>query len=70
MADTNVQSFTTPRDGDLGLRRIANASGLSAALLPNGTVFAIEHAVGNSRVMAMENQGRRGASRVVALQRE
>lgn len=35
--------FTLPRDGDLGLQRIANATGLSASLLPNGSLFALAH---------------------------
>ena len=35
--------WTTPRDEDLGLRRIQNASGLAISVLPNGALFAIEH---------------------------
>ena len=35
--------ITTPRDDDLGLRRITNQTGLSISVLPNGCVFAIEH---------------------------
>ncbi|SED64339.1 Cellobiose phosphorylase [Rhizobiales bacterium GAS188] len=46
-----ARSFATPRDGDLRLRRIANATGLSVSILPNGTIFAIEHERGTSRVM-------------------
>ena len=40
---TALRSFETPREADLGLRRIANLSGLSISVLPNGCVFAIEH---------------------------
>lgn len=45
-----LRKFTTPRENDLDLRRIANGSGLSAAVLPNGTVFALEHADGDKRI--------------------
>ena len=38
-----ARTLTTPRDDDLGLRRIANRAGLSIGVLPNGCVFAIEH---------------------------
>ncbi len=38
-----ARSFTTPRDSDLGLRRLANSAGLSISVLPNGCIFAIEH---------------------------
>ncbi|MFO1142944.1 MAG: hypothetical protein U1E59_11205 [Amaricoccus sp.] len=37
------RSFALPREADLGLRRIASASGLAISVLPNGTIFAIEH---------------------------
>ena len=36
------KAFTTPREEDLGLTRIANRTGLSISLLPNGAIFAIE----------------------------
>lgn len=51
MADTQRLSFTTPRDGDLGLQRIANGAGLSAAVLPNGALFAIEHEQDKRRIL-------------------
>src|SRR3954466_3735070 len=51
MAQSDVSRFTTPREDDLGLRRIANGSGLSISILPNGTVFAIEHEHAGSRIM-------------------
>src|SRR5688500_5016117 len=38
-----ARTLTTPRDDDLGLRRIANRAGLSIGVLPNGCIFAIEH---------------------------
>ena len=40
---TPLRTFETPRESDLGLRRITNLSGLSISVLPNGCVFAIEH---------------------------
>ena len=36
-------SWRTPRDRDLGLRRVANDAGVGISVLPNGSVFAIEH---------------------------
>jgi cellobiose phosphorylase len=36
-------SLDTPRESDLGLRRIESRSGLSIGVLPNGCLFAIEH---------------------------
>ena len=32
--------WTTPRDNDLGLKRVSTA-GIAVSLLPNGSVFAI-----------------------------
>ena len=43
--------FTTPRDGDLGLRTISNTTGLSASVLPNGALFALEHQSERGRIM-------------------
>ncbi len=43
MVSSGKRSWTTPRDQDLGLRRIENDAGLSISLLPNGCIFAIEH---------------------------
>ena len=45
------RSFTTPREDDLRLTRIANRTGLSISLLPNGAIFAIEHARDQQRIM-------------------
>lgn len=42
--DGSTTRLTTPRPGDLGLRRIRNESGLEITLLPNGGLFALEHA--------------------------
>ena len=41
----------TPREGDLGLARIANRTGLSISLLPNGAIFAIERTQGTRKIM-------------------
>ena len=43
MTRTGAHTFTTPRDGDLGLRRVENSPGLCISALPNGCIFAIEH---------------------------
>jgi hypothetical protein len=43
MMVSGKRSWTTPRDRDLGLRRINNRAGLSISVLPNGCLFAIEH---------------------------
>ena len=43
MTRSGARTCTTPRDGDLGLRRVANATGLAVSALPNGSLFAIEH---------------------------
>jgi len=43
--------LTTPHIDDLGLTRIANRSGLSIAMLPNGAVFSLEHAEGDRRIV-------------------
>src|ERR1700730_7468960 len=43
MADpTTADVRQTPRDADLGLRTLANESGLALSVLPNGCLFAIE----------------------------
>ena len=44
MTPSDKRGWTTPRDRNLRLRRIENRSGLSISVLPNGCVFAIEHA--------------------------
>src|SRR5258705_4049525 len=41
--NTDVRSWCTPRERDLGLHRIGNKAGLGISVLPNGSVFAIEH---------------------------
>jgi len=43
MSHCDVRSWCTPRDGDLDLRRIGNGAGLAISVLPNGSLFAIEH---------------------------
>lgn len=39
-------SWSTPRESDLDLTSIVNDAGLRVSVLPNGSVFAIEHRVG------------------------
>ena len=43
--------ITTPRDADLGLATITNAAGLTISVLPNGSLFSIEHRGERSRTM-------------------
>src|SRR5688572_29637272 len=50
MALADALSWTTPRDRDLGLKRIGVA-GLTASVLPNGSLFALEHESGGVRIM-------------------
>jgi cellobiose phosphorylase len=40
---SDVRTWRTPREGDLGLRAISNAAGLHVSIVPNGSLFAIEH---------------------------
>jgi cellobiose phosphorylase len=54
---TPVRRFETPREGDLGLRRISSASGLTLALLPNGCLFAIEYRGERGRTMVSQIEG-------------
>jgi len=51
MTQSGARSWTTPRDGDLGLRQITNAAGLAISVLPNGSLFAIEHQHERNRIM-------------------
>ena len=48
--------FILPRDADLGLRRIENRTGLAAALLPNGTLFALSHRADDKSDPVLVNQ--------------
>jgi 1,2-beta-oligoglucan phosphorylase len=43
MSASDFRRWCTPRERDLGLRCIGNNSGLGISVLPNGSVFAIEH---------------------------
>ena len=46
-----TEVLTTPRLADLGLARIVNGAGISISLLPNGAIFAIEHADAGRTIM-------------------
>src|SRR5258706_9208868 len=48
---SDVRRWCTPRERDLGLRRIANNAGLGISVLPNGAVFAIEHRSDSSPIL-------------------
>src|SRR6185369_10127237 len=50
-------SWTTPRDNDLGLKRVSSAAGIAVSLLPNGSVFAIEHESQGGRIMINQQLG-------------
>ena len=54
---TPLRTFETPRERDLGLRRIANRAGLSISVLPNGCVFAIEHEHERGRTLINQVHG-------------
>src|SRR5438477_9904981 len=43
MSASDIRSWRTPHEDDLGLRRIGNSAGVTLSVLPNGAVFAIEH---------------------------
>src|SRR5271157_5881997 len=51
MLKSSEAILTTPREGDLGLARIANRTRLSISLLPNGAIFAIERTQGARKIM-------------------
>ncbi len=52
-----VRVLHTPSDRDLGLVRIANNSGISISVLPNGQIFAIEHEHAAGRTMVNQLLG-------------
>lgn len=54
---TAIRTFRTPGESALGLRRIANRSGLSISALPNGCIFAIEHRHRRGRTMINQVEG-------------
>jgi len=51
------RTFRTPLESGLGLSRIENAAGLEISVLPNGCLFAIEHAAGHGRIMLNQMLG-------------
>ncbi|ACK51385.1 conserved hypothetical protein [Methylocella silvestris BL2] len=57
MTGIEARRWTTPRDENLGLRRISNACGLSVAALPNGALFAIEHQGAGAPVLVNQTLG-------------
>ena len=52
-----LRQFTTPREGDLGLRQISNKAGLAASLLPNGALFVLDHQGDRGRIMLNQVPG-------------
>src|SRR5437773_3486993 len=51
MSPSDVRSWCTPRERDLGLHCIGNKAGLGISVLPNGSVFAIEHRSHNGTIL-------------------
>jgi len=51
MTQSPNEIMKTPRRDDLHLTRISNASGLSISVLPNSTIFAIEHSKDDRSIM-------------------
>jgi len=51
------RTFRTPGESDLGLRRVANHTGLQVAVLPNACVFTIEHRHEGGRIMINQVEG-------------
>jgi cellobiose phosphorylase len=43
MSLAHVGAWSTPHETDLGLHRISNVAGLAVSILPNGSLFALEH---------------------------
>ena len=52
-----IPLLRTPRAEDLALSRLHNAAGLQISLLPNGSVFAIEHVQQGLRIMVNRTLG-------------
>ena len=57
MTPLATRTFKTPGESALGLRRIANQSGLAISALPDGCVFAIEHQHERGRIMINQVEG-------------
>ena len=57
MPRSDIEHLVMPRRDDLGLKRIANKTGLSISVLPNGAIFAIEHARENHRIVVNQILG-------------
>ena len=57
MSGSPHDALTTPRADELGLLRIANRTGFSISLLPNGAIFAMEHAAGGAPIMVNQVLG-------------
>jgi 1,2-beta-oligoglucan phosphorylase len=58
MSQNSAKQFVrTPRAEDLALCRLSNAAGLQISLLPNGSVFAIEHVQQGQRIRVNRTLG-------------
>ena len=54
---TGTKRLTTPTDADLNIRHATSPAGLSAGVLPNGALFALEHDAGDHRTMVNQVLG-------------
>ena len=57
MSPSNALSWHTPDESQLGLRCVRNAAGLAASVLPNGSVFAIEHRIDPAAILVNQVLG-------------
>jgi len=51
MSEHGMDGWLTPRERDLGLRRICNDTGICISVLPNGSIFAIERRGGRDAIL-------------------
>ncbi|MGE5169710.1 MAG: GH36-type glycosyl hydrolase domain-containing protein [Rudaea sp.] len=57
MRRSGVRSWHTPREAHLRLRRIGNNAGVRISVLPNGSLFAIEHGGDGSTILVNQVLG-------------
>ena len=57
MTPANTHGRRTPRESDLGLARVGNNRGLGVSVLPNGSLFAIEHRSGAGSILVNQVLG-------------
>jgi 1,2-beta-oligoglucan phosphorylase len=57
MSLSRVGGWSTPHEGDLGLHRISNLAGVAVSILPNGSLFALEHSKDDVRTLISQVLG-------------